>query len=347
MTQVLIGRQVSFEYNGRRVVDGADVCVRPGRATILVGASGSGKTTLLWLLAGLLKPASGTVGICPGGKPPSSSGVPIPGALSEARLGMVFQQPSLWDHLTAEQHLSVVLGGRHLSSSAVKARVDSILAKVHLEGLRRRRPYELSGGERQRLALARALIVQPQWLFLDEPLAHLDGSARSEMLDVLRDCLRGAGSGVLMATHSAAEAMRLADEVVIVADGRTIQSGPADVVYRQPSSLLAARILGPAVEVEGEARGGILHCQGRALLTGLDPKKIGLLALILRAEDVSFQLDLQGPCEATRCDFSGGRYVISARIGDTVMHGLHPQPVAIGSRGRFVLAASHCATASG
>jgi len=266
MMQCLLGQCLEFCYGAQPVLRGVDVRVVRGRATALVGPSGSGKSTLMWLLAGLLEPMAGRVTLAGADQQADSSVSTINAA--RMRIGMVFQQPALWDHLTAESHLELVLAGKGLPRVERRRRIDRALSGMRLEPLRRRRPGQLSGGEQQRLAIARALVVDPEWLFLDEPLAHLDGLIRSELFELLQAALAEARAGVLMATHDAADALRLADDVIVLLAGRVAQAGPAEQVYRRPVSLTAARALGPASEVHGEAQAGLLTCGAQAVLEG-------------------------------------------------------------------------------
>ncbi len=354
--QFLLGQSLEFAYGGEAVLHVVDVRIAPGRATALVGPSGAGKTTLIWILAGLLKPSGGRVLLA------EQTGQGEPQACRPSQdmpVGMVFQQPALWDHLSAEKHLELVLAGKALSRSERRRRIDRTLAQMRLLGLRKRRPAQLSGGERQRLAIARALAVEPQWLFLDEPLAHLDGAIRAELFELLRAALGQAArppaaggeqghaddgsradrprAGVLLATHDAAEALRLADEVVILLGGRVAQAGPARQVYRNPVSLEAARVLGPACEVVGEARGGALTAGGKIILEGLAASAEGLVRIILRPEDVEFRPDPGGPAVVVRCEFMAASYLLSARAAGTGVLALHGQAVAPGTPGRLRL----------
>lgn len=210
-------RATDVSYRG--ILHDVSLEVTPGRVIALLGPSGAGKSTLLSLLAGLASPDQGAV---------ERSG----------RLGMVFQHGGLWDHLTIEQHLRIV--------GCPRPRQDVLLDQFDLHALRRRRAAALSGGERQRLAMARAIAARPDWLLLDEPLAHLDGPARAALLTILRDLLADTGQGVLIATHRWDEALRLASDAVVLISGRIAQTGPLREVYRQPASFAAAIATGPA-----------------------------------------------------------------------------------------------------
>ena len=351
MTRSLVGLGLEFAYAGRSVVRGASLAVVPGRVTALVGPSGSGKSTLLWLMAGLLRPAAGRIVLADSAEAaavctkaqvePSRGGSPYPprekcghelanvacaagtetrracGVSGEpvdfarARLGMVFQSSALWEHLTAEEHLSLVLAGKGFERADRRRRIDDALARLHLEPLRRRRPGQLSGGEARRLALARAIVADPEWLLLDEPLVHLDGPTRAELFATLRDILARTQAGVLMATHDAPEAMRLAAEIVVLAGGAVAQSGPPEEVYRRPVSLAVARMLGPMSELSGEARSGVLSRGGRAVLENLPPEMAGPQRLLVRPEDVAFRAASGGAVTVRRAEFDGAALMLT------------------------------------
>lgn len=331
--QCLVAQDLSFGYGRRSVLDGVNLRVVPGRATALVGPSGSGKTTLIWLLAGLLRPAAGRVGLVEEG--PTAAQADDPAAHGRMPIGMVFQQPALWDHLTVERHLELVLAGRGLARADRRQRVDRALSQMRLDPLRRRRPGQLSGGERQRLAIARALVGRPRWLLLDEPLAHLDGPVRGQLFELLRQALAEAQAGVLMATHSAAEALRLADDIVILLDGRVAQAGPAEEVYRRPVSLDAAGVLGPASEIRGDARDGVLSRHGQAILDGLDPSVAGPTRMILRPEDVEFCPDPAGPARVGRYEFAREAYYLYVEVAGDEMVVRSRGCVSSGTAGRL------------
>ena len=205
----------------------------------------------------------------------------------------------------------------------------------------------MSGGQRQRLAIARALVVGPQWLILDEPLAHLDGELRGELMGLLREALSHTRAAVVMASHDAAEAMQLADEIVILLDGRVAQVGPPEQVYRRPVSLTAARVLGPACQVAGHAVAGRLLHQDTAVLSGLRGDAAGPMRWILRPEDVVFHPDAGGPAAVTRCEFVGSGSLVSVEVVGTLVQSMHPHPLPAGTRGWLALRAAAREAAAG
>ncbi len=254
--------------------------LRPGRVCALLGPSGAGKSTLMWLLAGLWHADRGKV------------------THDGGAVGMVFQQPGLWDHLTAEQHLKLVG-----ASSEVRERV---LEQMHLTTLRRRRPGVMSGGERQRLSIARALAVEPAWLLLDEPMAHLDGPTRRDLFDLLRDALTQTQAGVLLATHHADEALSLADDTAVLIDGQLVQHGPAHDVYHHPKSLAAACATGTASLFNDR---------------------------IARPEHLTFTPNPEGDATIERCDFVGPGYLLLVEVKEQAVTVWCDQPCDRGTVG--------------
>jgi ABC-type Fe3+/spermidine/putrescine transport system ATPase subunit len=339
MMEYLIGKDLSFCYDGEPVLRGVDVCVSPGKASVLVGPNGSGKTTLLWLLGGLLSPTTGCVGLSQ--SPPPTDAPLDPVNHKRTPIGMVFQSSGLWDHLSVERHLKLVLGGKGLTRAERRRRIDRTLSRMRLQTLRKRRPGQLSGGERQRLAIARALVIEPQWVLLDEPLAHLDGAIRRELFELLREVLTETRSGVLLATHNPTEALRLGDEVLILLDGRVVQSGPPAEVYRSPVTLQAGRVLGPTSELRGDAENGALRYEGAVVLEDLDPDLTGSTRLVLHPEDVAFHPESGGAGVVRRCEFVMGSYHLYVEVGGTEIAVLHKQRVAPGTHGRLRIVGGH------
>ncbi len=203
-------RQVSYAYPGRApVVDGVDWSLRPGGFHCLLGRSGCGKTTLLKLAAGLLKPQRGEIR--------RADDVP---ALPGPGLGYVFQAPTLlaWQRVIDNVLLPVSLQGR--VQPADQARARELLALLGLADHAQHYPRELSGGQQSRVALARALILEPALLLLDEPFAALDAITRAELQDDLLAMCRARRSTVLFITHDIGEAVYLGERVAVMQQGR-------------------------------------------------------------------------------------------------------------------------------
>ena len=210
-------RGLAVRMGGHDVLSGVDLSLAAGEHVLLVGRSGSGKTTLLRAIAGLVRPHRGTVHI---GGARASDGPTMHLRPEQRGIGFLFQGAALWPHWTAEKSLRFALGAAGVPRAERRARVEELLAAVHLEGFERRRPGSLSGGEAQRLALARALAAQPRILLLDEPLGPLDAELRDALLDTLDELRRERGFCALHVTHDPAESRRVATRVLHLENGR-------------------------------------------------------------------------------------------------------------------------------
>lgn len=187
-------RGLTRRFRSRPVLDGLDLDLNPGTLSVLTGRSGCGKTTLLRLIAGLDAADAGEIRI--GGQLASSPSPVIPPHLRG--VGMVFQQPALWPHMSVAENVRF---GLHKHPAATE-RVDEVLSLVGIDGLANRLPAELSGGEAARAALARAIAPAPTCLLLDEPLAHLDAGLRHDLAVLLRRLTTLSGAATLFVTHT-------------------------------------------------------------------------------------------------------------------------------------------------
>ena len=228
---------ISRTYGHKTAVDRADLSLARGRILGLLGASGSGKSTLLRAIAGLESIDAGTIAI--DGQIVSSPGRAMPP--EQRRVGMVFQDFALFPHLTVAQNVGFGLK-RHPDRDAA---VAGLLARVRLADRGAAFPHTLSGGEQQRVALARALARDPAVILLDEPFSSLDGALRAEVRDDLVQALRDSGASAIVVTHDAEDAMIMADDLALMDAGRVIQTGQPHDVYSRPTSIAAARLLGP------------------------------------------------------------------------------------------------------
>ena len=227
---------VSVDYGNRRALDEVSLTVPTGSITALLGPSGCGKTTLLRAVAGLEPVAAGTIDIA--GRTVSSAGRRTP---PERRgVGLVPQDGALFPHLTVRRNIGFGLRGR----AGRAARVDELLDLAGLREYADRRPAQLSGGQRQRVALARALAPSPAVIGLDEPFSALDAGLRVRLRSDVKALLRLSGSTALLVTHDPAEAMSMADQVVVMLDGRIRQTGSPMEVYRRPVAAEVGELFG-------------------------------------------------------------------------------------------------------
>jgi iron(III) transport system ATP-binding protein len=210
-----------------------DFSLAIGETAVIVGPSGSGKTTLLRLIAGLDAPTEGRV-LFQGKIASSASKILI--QPFRRNLSMIFQDLALWPHLKVWGNLEFPLKSRKLQRFELKKRIEEVAEWVGLSGKLETYPHELSGGERQRVAIARALVTQPHILLLDEPLNNLDAVLREEILELLMGLTEDFQMTLLYVTHNREEAFRLNGRVLVLEEGRLIQSGTAESIEQNPKS---------------------------------------------------------------------------------------------------------------
>ena len=227
----LEARGLVFEAGGRRLIDGLDLVLRPGLRTVVMGPNGAGKSLLLRLLHGLLRPDAGTV---------LWAGEPASRAVRQ-RQAMVFQRPVLLRR-SAVGNLRHALAARGLPFAERRARAREMLEIAGLAPLARGPARRLSGGEQQRLALARALVLEPEVLFLDEPAANLD-PASTLAIEGLIQRAHDDGVKIVLVTHDLGQARRVADEVVFMHRGQVEEQAAAARFFTAPASANAEAFL--------------------------------------------------------------------------------------------------------
>jgi sulfate/thiosulfate transport system ATP-binding protein len=236
-------RRVSKYFGDFVALDDVSLSIPNGQLTALLGPSGGGKSTLLRIIAGLESPDAGEVeieGVDATKLPPQKRNV-----------GFVFQHYAAFKHLSVARNVAFGLEIRKRPKAEVKARVRELLELVHLEQFAERLPSQLSGGQRQRMALARALAVEPSVLLLDEPFGALDAKVRKELRDWLRRLHDEVHVTTVFVTHDQEEALEVADEIVVINDGRIEQVGTPDQLYDEPANDFVMSFLGPVTRLDG------------------------------------------------------------------------------------------------
>ncbi len=237
-------------YDGRTVLDAVSFEAAAGETLCVLGHSGCGKTTLLRLVAGLEVPDGGRVLI--GGEEVSAPGRLVP---PERRgVGLVFQDYALFPHRDVLDNVRFGLRGvpRERADAIARGLLDTVGMAAHAHAY----PHTLSGGEQQRVALARALAPSPRVLLMDEPFSNLDRRMRDRVRDETMDVLRTAATTTLVVTHDPEEAMRIADRIVLLRDGRVEQIGTPQALWDEPVSLFAARFFADWNELPATSTGG-------------------------------------------------------------------------------------------
>ncbi len=246
-------------YWAVRALDGISLTIRPGELFFLLGASGCGKTTLLRCIAGLETPTSGSIHF---GERDVTRLAP-----HKREAAMVFQSYALWPHLTVAQNIAFGLEERKVPKPEIKRRVEETLEMVRLPGFGARSIDQMSGGQQQRVSLARALVVKPRCLLLDEPLSNLDAQLRVEMRREIRRIVKGNGLTGIYVTHDQEEALAMADHMAVLTSGRISQIGTPEEIYRDPRSAHVANFIGETNLIDGvfaEARDGYATVETRA-----------------------------------------------------------------------------------
>jgi len=329
----LIVDSIARSFNGQRAVDQVSFEVRPGELVALVGASGSGKTTTLRIVAGYEQPDTGRVLF--GGKDFTRLGP------AKRGFGMVFQHYALFPHMSVLENVAFGLEARGVGRSDRRQRAGAALERVGLNGKGDRMIQQLSGGEQQRVALARAVVIEPRLLLLDEPLSNLDPTLRASTRDELRATLKATSAPALFVTHDQDDAFAIADRIVLLAQGRVLQTGSPEDLYDRPASRQVAKFIGHATLVHARRQGefasvtidGTTHRVALSSFANLSDGVIG--AIVLRPEAVEIVTDAPGPeldgvwpavVDARR--FAGAGFVYRLRLD-------HETVIDVASRDRF------------
>jgi sulfate transport system ATP-binding protein len=216
--------------------------IAQGKLVALLGPSGSGKTTILRMLAGLEQQDSGDVII--EGKVVND--VPA----SERGIGFVFQNYALFRYMTVYDNIAFGLKVQKADKQRIHARVMEMISLIGLEGLEKRYPNQLSGGQRQRVAFARAIAPNPQLLLLDEPFAAIDAKVRKDLRKWLKDMIQKVGITSIFVTHDQEEAVEVADDIIIINEGKLEQMGSPITIYKNPKTPFVAQFIGTSTILE-------------------------------------------------------------------------------------------------
>ena len=277
-------RDIVKGFDGRRVVDEVSLTVEAGQVTCLLGPSGCGKSTTLRIIAGVEMQDSGTIHVDGDLICDTVTRVPPEGR----QIGLMFQDFALFPHLTVGQNVAFGLKGR-----PAPGRVENLLTKVGMLRHIDRHPHELSGGEQQRVALARALAPRPRVMLMDEPFSGLDDRLRDDIRDETLDILKAEGAAVLLVTHEPGEAMRMADEIALMRDGRIVQRGAPYNIYNAPKDVAAAAFFSDINVIRGKVQGALTETPfGQFLAPGVpDGTEVDI---VIRPQHLKIDFDRQG-----------------------------------------------------
>jgi len=328
-----------------------------GAFVTLLGPSGCGKTTNLRMIAGLLDPTEGEILI--GGK--RVNDVPI----HKRNLGLVFQNYALFPHKTVAENVAFGLKYRDVPSSDIPRRVQEALDLVQLPNVGDRYPKALSGGQQQRIALARAIVIEPDVLLLDEPLSALDANLREDMRVELKRIQERIGVTTVFVTHDQSEALAMSDQIVVMSEGRVEQVGAPEEVYNTPASEFVANFLGASniMDARCSLSGGNVTLHERTFGTVPIPaakapmiKAEGPAKLVVRAEKLVLSTSpapegvISIPATVQTVDYQGQAVRYFLQAGDTHLQAINMidgHPFAVGTKVNLHLRPQDCAALPG
>ncbi len=352
--------QISKRFGEVVAVHPMSLEIEEGSFVTLLGPSGCGKTTTLRMVAGLLDPTTGDIAI--GGR--RVNDLPI----HKRNLGLVFQNYALFPHKTVAENVAFGLRYRNVARAEIRRRVAEALELVQLPHLGERYPRELSGGQQQRIALARAVVIEPDVLLLDEPLSALDANLREDMRVELKRIQDRIGVTTIFVTHDQAEALAMSDRIVVMSAGRVEQAGAPEEVYTTPRSEFVARFLGASnilaatatgrqggeVALEVAGFGPLALPEARAEgVPGQGPARLVLRAERLQVEDVAAPapegtVGREARVEAVDYQGQVARYFL--RVGDLQLQAINMidrRPFAEGEAVRVSLRPEDCTALPG
>lgn len=299
-------------------VDHIDLEIEDGEIMTLLGPSGCGKTTTLRSIAGFLIPEEGEIYL--GDRrvtdlPPEKRDI-----------GFVFQNYALWPHMTVHNNLAFGLRMKRVPKSKIRTRVAKALDMVRLSEFGDRYPRQLSGGQQQRIALARALVIEPTILLLDEPLSNLDAQLREEMRFEIRELQNNLGITAVYVTHDQAEALALSDRIAVMNKGVITQIGTPKQIYNQPSNRFVAGFIGLSSFVEGIVT-QLDQAKAYAVITTSDQVNIRVpgdnlathqkATLAIRPEHITLRYDASVPVPED-ANLLDGEVIRAAYLGEVI-----------------------------
>ena len=307
----LILKNLTIRYGSEPVVKDFNLEIRNGEMVSLLGPSGAGKTTVLKTVAGLIQPEKGEIFI---------NGRPAHDLAPEKRNAvMVFQKTLLFPFLNVEQNIAFGLRMQGRKDTNTRSRIEQILQLTQLSGLERRKVHELSGGQQQRVSLARALVLKPAVLLLDEPLSNLDANLRQQMRELIQDIQAETRITTLFVTHDQAEALMMSHRVCLLLNGRLRQTGKPRELFYLPADPEVARFFGGCNFIQGRVKNGVFRSEFGNVPAPEVNGNGHLRTATIRPEDILLTLDakydLQG--KITKTNFEGSATRIWVKCRDT------------------------------
>lgn len=296
---------LTVRYGSTTAVEGIDLTLHADEIVTLVGPTGCGKTSVLRAIAGLVRPAGGSIRLGNRRITPTQDIAP-----EKRNVGLVFQDFALFPHYSVEKNVNFRCRNPALA--------DHWIRHMGLDAFRHAMPDTLSGGQKQRVALARALAHEPSLLLLDEPLASLDAALKSQLRWEIRDALKAARVPALWVTHDQTEALSVGDRMGIMHDGRLQQIDAPDVCFGNPATRFVAHFLGEAAFVPGHLRADRVHTAlGKAMVTTNGHADDQPVDVMLRPDDLSLQPATNGNSTIEYSHYEGETRLYTVRLLDS------------------------------
>ena len=302
-------------------VDNANFALKYGEFISLLGPSGCGKSTILNMISGLIEPTEAEIFVDEKCFFSHKKGINVPAEKRE--MGMVFQDFALWPHLNVFENVAFGLRLRKVPAKEIKKKVLESLELVQLPGFENRLPKELSGGQQQRVAFARAIVISPKVLLLDEPLSALDAKLREEMREEITNLVRELNITTIYVTHDQVEALTMSDRMFVMDQGEILREGTPLAIYEEPQVSFVAAFIGKSNFIEGifqkDGEDALIKLNDDIIIKGALPKgEIGegqKVSAILRPEKISVAESLEN-VNAAGMNILKGKLLRSVFLGD-------------------------------
>lgn len=327
-------KDLTVAYKNNVVIDKLNIEIKDGKLTVLLGPSGCGKSTLLSAISGLIVPSKGSITYKQKELYFNKKGINIP--VEKRNIGYVFQDYALWPHMTVYDNVAYPLKIKKYKKNVIREKVEKILNIVELSNRIKSYPGQLSGGEKQRVAFARAIVLEPDILLLDEPLANLDANLKKHLLSQIKKIQKDLNTTMIYVTHDQSEAFEIADEIVVMNKGKVMQKGTSKLLYNNPKNYFVASFIG---------NNNIIkkcdyhkHCFCYKLCKDYDNKAVGV-----RPEDILITSDGEYEGVIINSIFSGSNinYIVKSDGVELIVNGSTNEELSIGDNIKYNIRKYH------
>lgn len=304
MTNILKVKNLSIKKSGKEIINIKDFSISEGSIQSIIGENGAGKTTLILAMAGLLKSSSSEIFFRD-----KMINKEIPLKIYRKKISIVFQENMLIND-TVFNNIALGLRFRKLNDMIIEKKVEDILERFKIKHLKNQQVYTLSGGEVKRVSIARALVIEPEILFLDEPFSSLDSISKEDIISDLIKVLKEKRITVVMSTHDKYEAFRLSDSIIVLEKGKIIQQGSKEEIIQYPANSFVASFVGIENILEGivieKKTGSFIAKVKNQFIEGMGNYDIGTKVLLcIRPENIFISKVFQGSDTSARNMFEG------------------------------------------